>query len=69
MTLAQETFICEVEIIREELRQCELIIEGEFVTEEEMEKWGWSERLDCMFDHRWLQEKDWRRESPLQDPA
>lgn len=44
--VAQETFICEVEIIKSEMTQCELTVEGEFVSQATMEAWGWSEHLD-----------------------
>ena len=48
--LAQETFICEVEIMKCELTECEVTVEGEFVSHSTMEEWGWSESLDSMFD-------------------
>ena len=50
--VAQETFICEVEIMKSELTECEVTVEGEFVSQSTMEEWGWSESLDPMFDLR-----------------
>ena len=37
--------MAEVEVLREELRECEVVIEGEFVQESAMADWGWSEYL------------------------
>lgn len=40
---AQETFICEVEVLKSEMTSCELVVEGEFASVLTMEEWGWSE--------------------------
>ncbi|CAK9080269.1 Uncharacterized protein SCF082_LOCUS38276 [Durusdinium trenchii] len=40
-----DTFVEEVEIMRAEMKETELVIEGEFVTVQTMEEWGWSEKL------------------------
>ena len=42
---AQETFIAEVEVLRSEMMSCKLVVEGEFVSTEKMEEWGFSEYL------------------------
>lgn len=43
---AKETFITEVYVIREEMKSSEVVVEGEFASEETMsEQWGWSEIL------------------------
>lgn len=40
----QESFIEELELIREDELANELIVEGQFLTEQEMsEVWGWTE--------------------------
>ena len=42
---SKETFITEVEVIRSEMEETEVTINGEFVTREKMfDEWGWSER-------------------------
>ena len=43
---AEETFVCEVEILKSEMTECEVVVEGQFVSEAAMEEWGWSEFLD-----------------------
>lgn len=40
---AQETFMCEVEVIKAEMTSCELVVEGQFVSQATMEEWGFSE--------------------------
>ena len=39
----KETFIAEVEVLREEMRETEVVVEGEFATEAQMAEWGFSE--------------------------
>jgi hypothetical protein len=42
----QETFIEELELIREDELASELVVEGEFLSETQMiENWGWSQTL------------------------
>ena len=43
--LLQEAFIQELEEIAETYFEDELVIEGEYVTEEQMHSWGYSEHL------------------------
>lgn len=44
----QETFIEELELIREDELASELVVEGEFLSETQMiENWGWSQTLCC----------------------
>ena len=45
----KETFICEVEVMKSELTESEVTVEGEFVSQSTMEEWGWSEYLFCFF--------------------
>lgn len=46
MRPTQSVFVSEVEVLREELRECTLTVEGEYVSEEFMkDEWGWSECL------------------------
>ena len=46
MHVTQAVFVAEVEVLREELRECTLTVEGEFVSEGWMkDEWGWSECL------------------------
>ena len=55
--IAKETFICEVEVMKSEMMECELNIEGEFVSQDTMESWGWSEPpglIVLAFDERKL---------------
>ncbi|CAL1164117.1 unnamed protein product [Cladocopium goreaui] len=40
----KETFIAEVEVLREEMRETEVVVEGEFATEAQMAEWGFSEQ-------------------------
>ncbi|CAK9095168.1 unnamed protein product [Durusdinium trenchii] len=41
-----DTFVEEVEILRAEMKETELTIEGEFVTVQTMkDDWGWTEKL------------------------
>ena len=40
-------FISEVELIREEMLENEVVIEGEFATVATMETWGFSEHPFC----------------------
>ena len=47
---AEETFVCEVEAIREEMRENEVVVEGEYITWETMiDEWGWTELLAPCF--------------------
>ena len=41
----KETFVTEVEVLREEMRETELIVEGQFATEADMVEWGFSEQF------------------------
>ena len=43
--VAKEAFVTEVDVLREELRESEVVIEGEFVPESSMVEWGWTPRL------------------------
>ena len=43
----------ECEMIRSDLLQNNLKIEGEFVTQETMEEWGWSENLSSQKWYKW----------------
>ena len=43
--VAQETFISEVEIIRSEMESQEVVVEGEYASEQTMTEWGFSEYL------------------------
>ena len=43
MLIAEETFISEVEILREEMRETEVVVEGQFASEADMVEWGFSE--------------------------
>jgi len=46
---SQETFICEVEVLKSEMTSCEVTVEGEFVSEATMQdEWGWSEPIDLI---------------------
>ena len=43
---AQETFIQEVEVIRQEMEETEVVIDGEYVDKQTLlETWGWTETL------------------------
>ena len=42
---AQETFVAEVEVMRMEMKSCDLVVEGEFWSEEKMYEMGYSEYL------------------------
>ena len=42
---AKETFLTEVEVLREELMESEVVIEGEFASEAQLMEWGFSELL------------------------
>lgn len=44
----QDTFIQELEEIHESFQEDELVIEGEYATEEKMVEWGWSELSVCI---------------------
>lgn len=39
----EETFVTEVEVMKEELAELELVVEGEFKTAQELQELGWSE--------------------------
>ena len=41
----QEVFIAEVEVLREQMMEQDITIEGEFLSEEQMEQEGMSEML------------------------
>ena len=44
--LTQETFIQEVEVLRQELEETEVVIDGEYVSRDTMlNEWKWSENL------------------------
>lgn len=42
VTGLKETFICEVEVLRQELKECELLVEGQFASESQMEEWNYT---------------------------
>ena len=44
----QEAFIQECELLRSDLLQHDLDIQGEFVSEQTMEQWGWTEILEVI---------------------
>ena len=44
---SQETFVAEVEVMRMEMKSCDLVVEGEFWSEEKMYEQGFSEYLDA----------------------
>ena len=46
---SQETFVAEVEVMRMEMKSCDLTVEGEFWSEEKMYEEGYSEYLDYMW--------------------
>lgn len=43
LLLPQETFVSEVEILRSEMESSEVVVEGEFASESQMEEWNFSE--------------------------
>ena len=45
LRLTQETFVSEVEILRNEMESSEVVVEGEFASESQMEEWNFSEHL------------------------
>ena len=47
--LSQATFITEVEILKQELMESEVVVEGEYVSRKVLlEEWGWSQCLACL---------------------
>ena len=44
----QEAFVQELEEIHESWEEEEMVIEGEFASENTMESWGWNELLACI---------------------
>ena len=45
ITPEKDSFIEECELIRADLLEQELVVDGQFVTEDTMQEWGWSECL------------------------
>ena len=45
---AKATFISEVEVIRSEMLESEVVVEGEYASVETMRSWGFSECLSSM---------------------
>lgn len=48
---SKETFICEVEVLRQELKECELLVEGQFASESQMEEWGYTQHFGLKPKH------------------
>ena len=40
--------MCEVEVMKSEMTESQVTVEGEFVSQATMESWGWSERLNVI---------------------
>ena len=51
LTFPKEAFVEEVEMIRSDQLENDLVVEGQFATEKMMQEWGWTQLLDSLERH------------------